>query len=61
MQHHGGRQVFIIDDNIARLKPVSLGSYGVSDIEVLAGLSEGQELIISNTEFVEKASVLKLN
>lgn len=61
IQHHGGRQVFVVNDNVAHLKPVTLGSYGVSEIEVLAGLSEGQELIISNTDFVEKASILKIN
>lgn len=61
VQHHGGRKAFVIKNDIARLTEITIGSSSINKIEILAGLKEGDVLIISNTDFVKKAEVLNLN
>ena len=61
VQHHGGRSVFVVYNNIATLTDIDLGSSSISKIEIISGLEEGQQVIISNTDFVQKAKVLILN
>ncbi len=58
VQHHGGRKAFVINDNVAHLTDIKLGTNSVNQIEVVSGLSEGEEIIISNTDFVDKAETL---
>ncbi|WP_444997640.1 efflux RND transporter periplasmic adaptor subunit [Aliikangiella sp. IMCC44359] len=61
IQHYGGRKVFVINDNIATLKNINLGSYSIDKVEVISGLKPGEKVIISNTDFVNKAETLILN
>ena len=61
VQHHGGRKAFVVDNGIASLTNVNLGSNSINKIEIVSGLKEGQEVIISNTDFVQDAEILILN
>lgn len=45
----GGRQAYVIEDGIATLRPIEVGSLSVSEIEILAGLEVGDEIIVSDT------------
>ncbi|MGB0494781.1 MAG: efflux RND transporter periplasmic adaptor subunit [Kangiellaceae bacterium] len=60
-QHHGGLKIFVVEENQAILKDIQLGSRSIEKIEVLAGLKEGAQVIISNTDFVNDAKILNLN
>lgn len=61
IQHHSGLKAFVVENNIATLTDIELGSSSVNQVEILRGLQQGQEVIISNTNFVKKAEVLNLN
>ncbi len=61
VQHYGGMKAFVVEDGVATLKDIVLGSSSIGKIEVLSGLKEGERIIISNTDFVEDAKVLVLN
>jgi len=61
IQHHGGRKAFVVQNNTAKLTDINIGSSSIKNIEVISGLSEGDEVIISNTEFVGKTENLNLN
>ncbi len=61
VQHHGGRKAFVVVGDVATLTEIDLGSRSINKIEVLSGLSEGDSVIVSNTDFVQKAKVLDLN
>lgn len=61
VQHHGGLKAFVIEGEIATLTNVTLGARSIDKIEVVAGLSKGQTVIISNTDFVGDAKILNLN
>ena len=45
----GGRQAYVIEDGIATLRPIEVGSLSVSEVEILAGLEVGDEIIVSDT------------
>lgn len=54
----GGRQAYRLIDNIAIKTPVELGAVSVQWVEVLAGLNEGDQLVISNlSEFKDQPQV----
>ena len=61
VQHHGGRKAFVIENQVATLTDIRLGASSVNKIEILSGLKEGQQVIISNTDFVQDAEVIVLN
>jgi HlyD family secretion protein len=45
----GTRAVYVVEGNTAVLTPVELGAASVGEIEVLKGLTPGQEVVISGT------------
>jgi len=54
----GGRQAYRLIDNVATKTPVELGAVSVQWVEVLAGLNEGDQLVISNlSEFKDQPQV----
>jgi HlyD family secretion protein len=61
IQHHNGLKIFVVEDDLALLKDVQLGSRSITKVEVVSGLVEGQSVIISNTDFVNDAKILNLN
>ena len=61
IQHHGGLKAYVVVDNRATLTDINLGTSSIDKIEVVTGLTKGQQVIISNTDFVGKAKILTLN
>jgi HlyD family secretion protein len=45
----GTKAVYVVQDDTARLTPVELGAAAVGEIEVIKGLSPGDEVVISGT------------
>jgi len=44
----GGRQVYVVSGGLAVLRPVRIGTISVSEIEVLSGLDEGEEIVLTD-------------
>jgi HlyD family secretion protein len=44
----GGRQVYVVADGLARRRPVTLGAISVTEVEILSGLEEGEEIVLSD-------------
>jgi len=61
IQHHGGLKAFKVTDDTAKLTDINLGTSSIDKIEVVAGLKEGEVIIISNTDFVGNAKNLTIN
>lgn len=54
----GGRQAYRLVDNVATKTTVELGAISVQWVEVIAGLNEGDQLVISNlSEFKDQPQV----
>lgn len=56
----GGRYVYLINEDMAIKTPVSLGARSLSHIEILSGLTEGQQVIVSNTDLFDSAEQVLL-
>lgn len=56
----GGRQAYVVDDGLAVARSVQLGVLSVSEVEVVAGLEEGERIIVSDTARFEGALTVLL-
>jgi HlyD family secretion protein len=56
----GEQEVYVVHGNRAERRLARFGISGVDDVEVVAGLAEGDEVVISNLEQYRGVSVLKL-
>ena len=51
----GGRLAYVVEDSLAVMHPIELGSLSIAEAEVVAGLEEGDRIIISDTSRFEGA------
>ncbi|GAA6206174.1 efflux RND transporter periplasmic adaptor subunit [Thalassotalea sp. SU-HH00458] len=61
LESSGGRFAYLVNDGLARKTPITLGARSLSHVEVLSGLSEGQQIIISGTDMFNSAEQVLLN
>lgn len=61
LESTGGRFAYVVDDGMARKIPIALGARSLSHVEVLSGLKEGQQIIISGTDIFNSAEQVLLN
>jgi HlyD family secretion protein len=55
----GGAYAYVVRDGIAERQPIQTGAASVRDVEITAGLAEGDQVVISDTdEFKDAARVL---
>ena len=57
----GGRFAYLVNDGLASKTPISLGARSLSHVEILSGLKEGQQIIISGTDMFNSAEQVLLN
>lgn len=48
LETFGGRQVYVVKDGVAVLRPIQVGAVSVTEVEVIAGLEEGDQIILSD-------------
>ena len=46
----GGKQVYVLSDGLATLQPIEVGAMSVSEVEIVGGLQEGDQILLSGTE-----------
>ena len=51
----GGRTAYVIEDGVATKREIQVGSMSVSEVEVVRGLSEGDQIVVSDTSQFEGA------
>ena len=62
VQGGSGAVAYVVDDGIAARSPISTGLSSVGKVEILSGLSEGQQIVISSSDVFENHDrVLLLN
>ena len=44
----GGRQVYVLADGLARRRAVTLGAISVTEVEILTGVEEGEQVVLSD-------------
>lgn len=55
LESAAGRSAYVIEDGVAVKRPIEVGSVSVSEVEIVAGLEPGEEIIISDTTRFEGA------
>lgn len=53
-----GRVAYVVDGDLARLRQIKTGAVGVSQVEILDGLSEGERIVISSIDGFEQAETV---
>jgi len=54
----GGRQAYVVEDGVAAKREIQVGSMSVSEVEVVRGLREGEEIVISDTSLFDGAKTV---
>jgi HlyD family secretion protein len=60
LESMGGRQAYVVKDGLARLRPITVGTVSVTEVEITSGLAEGESIILSDLTFLEGAQTLLL-
>ena len=61
LESSGGRFAYVVGEGIAQKSPIKLGARSLSHVEVVNGLKEGQQIIISGTDMFNDAEQILLN
>jgi HlyD family secretion protein len=56
----GGRKIYRVDGDVARLQQVSVGATSITEVEIVSGLSEGDTIVISDTSRFNDAQAVLL-
>lgn len=48
LESGGGRQVYVVQDGLATLRSVEVGSFSVSEVEIVSGLEVGDSILVSD-------------
>ena len=59
LEDGAGRQAYILDGNLAVLSPIEVGAISIGEVEIVSGLREGDQIIISDmTRFQSAETIL---
>ncbi|GLX79947.1 RND transporter MFP subunit [Thalassotalea insulae] len=61
LESSGGRFAYLVNNGLAQKTAISLGARSLSHVEILKGLSEGQQIIISGTDIFNAAEQVLIN
>ncbi len=48
LESFGGRQAYVLEDGVAVLRPIRVGAVSVTEVEVVSGLEEGDQIVLSD-------------
>lgn len=54
----GGRTAYVVEDGIATKREIQVGSMSVSEVEIVSGLREGDQLVVSDTSLFQNAKTV---
>ena len=56
----GGRMVWVVNDGVATARAVEIGAVSITEVEILSGLDEGEEIVLSDLSRFESNDILLL-
>ena len=54
----GGRKVYVLEDGLATLRDIRTGAMSVGEVEVLEGLAEGDQILLTDTQQFQGAETV---
>ncbi|MES2102571.1 MAG: efflux RND transporter periplasmic adaptor subunit [Pseudomonadota bacterium] len=61
VENEGGRFAYVLENGVARRRPIRMGATSVSAVEILEGLKEGDKVVIAGTDNFENAASVSIN
>jgi HlyD family secretion protein len=58
LESGGGRRIYVMNDRLAVLREIEAGTASVSEVEIVSGLEEGEEVILSDIARFEGATTV---
>ncbi|NWG12659.1 MAG: efflux RND transporter periplasmic adaptor subunit [Acidobacteria bacterium] len=56
----GGRQVYVVEEGMARLRAITAGAVSVTEVEISSGLAEGEKIVLSDMTRYDGAKLILL-
>jgi len=56
----GGRWVYVVEDGVARRRDVEIGAVSVTEVEIVRGLREGEQVVLSDLSQLQGAQTVLL-
>lgn len=56
-----GRVAYVVEDGMARRRPITAGATSLNNIEIVEGLSPGETIVISSTDLFNSADAVLIN
>ncbi|MGH9869825.1 MAG: efflux RND transporter periplasmic adaptor subunit [Candidatus Polarisedimenticolia bacterium] len=60
LESGGGSRIYVVSDGLAVLREIAVGAVSISEVEIVSGLEEGEEVILSDTGRFQGASTVLL-
>lgn len=60
LESGGGRRAWVVEGDIARAREVEVGAVSITEVEILAGLAEGEEIVLSDLSAYDPNETLLL-
>jgi HlyD family secretion protein len=60
LQSGSGRLTYLVSDSTAKRQPIQVGSIGLNEVEIIDGLSEGDQIVISDIGIMGNAPMIRL-
>lgn len=60
LESMGGRGVYVVEQGLARLRPIQVGAVSVTEVEIRSGLAEGERIVLTDLSRYERAETLLL-
>jgi HlyD family secretion protein len=54
----GGRKVYVLEDGLATLRDIRIGAMSVGEVEILEGLAEGDQILLTDTQQFQGAETV---
>ena len=61
VENEGGRHAYVMQDGVAVRTPIQLGATSISAVEVVSGLKQGDQVVISGTDAFNNANRVSIN
>jgi len=58
LESGGGRTVYVVENGLARRREIEVGAISVAEVEVLSGLREGDEIVLSDLSQFDNAETI---
>lgn len=58
LESGGGRKVYVLEDGLATLRDIRTGAMSVGEVEVLEGLAEGDQILLTDTQQFQGAETV---